>query len=242
MKTLLQITSFATITMFAMTASANHIDSIQDDSVTGNGVTNATFSLTTTGPAVMDTQVGEPADILGGTRVVTLFDDRLLLPGGSAEKAAGTDYIQLTATGLQTPTLTLDYPDISDANFASMWNSIGVTFLLLDSPLSPGAVAADLTVAVESSAGNGSVTMDLVQAAGESSVFFPFNSPGFAGVDFGDIDGVTVTIDPRIVAFSYQLGEITREQIVPEPTSIALVMTGLASLAGVFIVRRRQKS
>jgi hypothetical protein len=220
-------------------ASANHIDFIQDDSDSSNGVTNATFSLSTGGATVTDTQVGEPADILGGSRAVSLTRNGGFGGTISAEKIAGTSFIRVENSSVSAGTFVLDYPGISNSDFASMWDSIAVAIPVLDQSGGPGDGEINLSVTVESSAGTGTAFADGTGLApgrieDPGTFFFPFDDPNFAGVDFSDVDGVTVTFETAIIGSDFEIASITRE-VIPEPTSLALLGMG-----GLALLRRRR--
>lgn len=211
-------------------ASANHIDFIQDDSDSSNGVTNATFSLTTSGAQVSDTQVGEPADILGGTRVVTLERDGGFGQSITAEKVAGTDFISVMNDNVAAGTLVLSYPGITDSDFTTNWDSIAVDIPVLDNAVGDGEI--NLSVTVTSSAGTGTAFADGTGLApgrieDPGTFFFPFSDPGFAGVDFTDVDGVSVTFETAIIGSDFQVGSITREAQIPEPATATLALVAI---------------
>ncbi len=226
---------FLVVPLLALShASAAHIDFIQDDSNPANGITNATFSLTTGGAAVSNTQMGEPADILGGTRTVTLERNGGFGGSVTASKTAGTTFIDFdTSNFLPTGKLTLDYAGINNANFISLWDAFVVELPKLENKFSAGDGELELTVTVESSAGNGSFTPVRFEDPGQFII--PFNSPGFSGVDFSDVDRVTFTFDTKIIGTVFQLESITRRNrvmaSVPERGSavamLAISMTGL---------------
>ncbi|TWT77536.1 hypothetical protein Pla123a_21970 [Posidoniimonas polymericola] len=211
-------------------AAANHVDFIQDDSDPSNGVTNATFSLTSSaGGTSTDTQVGEPADILGGQRVVTLVHDGF---GGSvtAEKLAGTDYIGVTNDNTAAGILTLDYSAFEDADFASRWSRIDVSLPLIDIGVGDGEL--DVMLTIESSAGVGTAASGRIEQSvtgGSTVLSFPFNDPAFSGVDFSDVDRITAVFDTAIIGTDFRIGGITREgsPAVPEPVAASLAVLGL---------------
>ena len=231
----------ALLTALTSAASANHIDFIQDDSVPSNGVTNATFSLSTGAATVTDTQIGEPADILGGSRAVSLTRNAGFSGAITAAKVAGTSFIDVqNATGAA-GTLVLDYPGISNSNFLSMWNAIAVDIPVLGNQFGDGEI--NLSVTVESSAGVGTAFADGTGLApgrieDPGVFFFPFNDPDFAGVDFADVDGVTVTFETAIIGTDFQVASITRETIIPEPATLSLLAIGGAAM----VLRRRRRA
>jgi hypothetical protein len=232
----------ALLLLLPTVASANHIDFIEDDSNPGNGVTNATFSLSTSGALVTNTQVGETADILGGSRTATLTRTGGFGGSISAEKVAGTGFINVMNDTVAAGTLVLSYPGIANLNFASQWNALAVDIPYLDQSTGVGDGEIDLSITVTSSAGTGTAfaTGALLSPGRieEPGIYtFPFNDPGFAGVDFTDVDGVSVRFETAIIGSDFQIGEITRELLVPEPATLSLVGFGL--LAAGAIRRRR---
>lgn len=214
-------------------ANANHIDFIQDDSNPGNGVDNATFSLSTSGAEVTDLQIGEPDDILGGMRDVSLTRNGGFGGTISASKMLGTDYIDVQNSTVAAGTLVLSYPGISNSDFASSWNFIAVDIPVLDNAVGDGEI--NLSVSVTSSTGSGTVFADGTGLApgrieDPGTFFFSFSDPGFAGVDFSDVDGVSITFETAIIGSDFQIGSITRE-VVPEPSSLTLLGAGIILVA-----------
>ena len=213
-------------------ASANHIDFIQDDSDSSDGVDNATFLLRAgSGETVSDTQVGEEDDILGGTRAVTLSETRGNARGQtSAEKREGTDFIDFENNAQGEGTLTLDYADFENVDFQTVWDSIQVSISAADD-----TAVVDLTLNVFSSAGNGSVTQTI---DGAGDYVFAFSDSGFSGVDFFDVDRVTAIFDTVAVGSDIQIESITREvlNVIPSPSAAGL---GLVGGLGLLMGRRR---
>lgn len=235
MKSLTYCFALGALVVLATTpAVANHVDFIQDDSDSSNGVTNATFSLSTSGGLVSDTQAGEPADILGGTREVTLTGGGIV-GSISADKVAGTDFINVQNDTLSAGILTLSYPGISDSNFASNWNAIGIDIPFIEQSTGIGDGEIDISVTVDSSSGSGTALVDgngIVPGRVEDpgTFFALFSDPGFAAVDFSDVDGVTVSFSTAIIGSDYRIGSITRETVIPEPAT-AILLGGMALLA-----------
>ena len=220
-------------------AAANHIDFIQDDSDPSNGVTDANFSLTSTsGTPVVDTQVGEPADILGGTRTVTLVRDGGFGGNISATKAAGSTVIDVQNSSVSAGTITLDYDGFENLDFANTWSRIDVAFPSISTSVGDSEFDAFLTV--ESSAGTGTASSGRIEASvtgGSTTLQFAFDDAAFADVDFTDVDRVTFTVDTAIIGSDFQIGSITREgpPLIPEPAT-----AGLLALGGAALLRRRR--
>ncbi len=237
--------SLLAASMMSGMAFADHIDFIQDDSNPGNGVTNATFNLSSASSTpVTNTQNGEPADILGGIRSVSLVRTGIFGGTVTAEKAAGTDVISFRSSFTATGFLSLDYPGITNANFMTLWDAITINIPKLDNTFPAGDGEFDMTVAVRSSAGDGSVTRFFEDPG---TFDFLFSDPGFAGVDFGDVDGVTVSFSTRIIGTQFDVGSITRRDRAPTSSvpdggsSLALLGLSLGGLGiGRFLGTRRK--
>ncbi len=220
--------------MIANHAFAGHIDLIQDDSNPANGVTNGTFNLSSSSATpVVGSQAGEPADILGGIRNVTLARNGGFGGTVSATKTAGTSVIAFRSTTIATGFLSLDYPGITNSNFLTLWDAISIDIPKLDNVFAAGDGEFDITVGVRSSAGNGTVTR-FFEDPGTFS--FLFTDPGFTGVDFSDVDGVTVSFQTRIIGTQFDVGSITRRdrainQPVPDGgSSFALLGLSIGGL------------
>ena len=210
-------------------ALANHVDFVRANDGT-------TFSVSSSGPAVTDEQTGDPASILGGRRVVTVERDGGFGGSITATKAAGSSVIDVMNDTVAAGTLTLDYPDIENSDFQTMWDRIDVQIPFLGQSTGIGDGEFDAFLTVESSAGTGTVASGRIEASvtgGSTVLSFPFDAPGFADVDFFDVDGVTLFVDTAIIGSDFQIGAITRE-VIPEPTSL-----GLLAAAGLGLVRRR---
>lgn len=225
--------------MMAPLAQANHIDFIQDDSVPGNGVTNATFSLSSSNATpASNTQVGDPADILGGTRAVTVVRDEGFGGSITASKVAGTDFISVMNGNTAAGNVTLDYNGFDNLNFAAQWSRIDVGVTInVNASNGIGDPEFDLFLTVESSAGSGTVQSARIEgsvAQGATTISFPFSHPGFSAVDFTDVDRVTLLFDTKVINTDYQIDFVTRNGApVPEPAGAALV-----GLAAVGLLRR----
>jgi len=243
--TALQLGALILATTLSGTAAANHIDFIQDDSDPSNGVTNAIFSLSAgTGDGVVtDTQVGESADILGGTRMVSLSNEGFGQTS-TAEKALGTDVISVTNSPVASADLILNYMNIGGSDFSSSWDSIGVDISVLDNNVGDGEI--NLSVMVT----DGSGIMDTVFANGtnlapgriEDAGFFYFDFSDYVGVDFSNIAAVAVRFETAIIGSDFQIRGITRElrnPAVDVPTAGTLGMFSIGLLSMMY-VRRRQ--
>ncbi|MHB9878769.1 PEP-CTERM sorting domain-containing protein [Pacificimonas sp. ICDLI1SI03] len=228
----------------ASAATANHVDFIQDDSDPSNGIMNANFSLTSNGATVTDTQTGEPADILGGTRTATLTR-RGFGGSASAENAAGSDVIEVRNGNVANSLLQLDYFGFENSNFAAAYDSVAVNIDRLF--MSSGIGDAEVEIGVTFYSG---VTMETVTATrleaslngGPQSVFFNFSD--YSSIDFTDIDGLSVIFDSKIIGTDFDIASITRELVnAPPPADVpapaAVVLFGLG-LAGVGAFRRRR--
>ncbi len=209
-KTLFLSTAAAT-TMLAGTASANHIDFMTDGPFTLNGASSTTVA-------------GSPDNILGGARFVSMDTVDAI-----AQLGAGDNTIFFDGLGVASPTLTLSYGDFGggaplNSDFASMWDSVAVNFASVTG-------TGLLSVEFESSAGTGTSAQTLVSTSG--SYFFNFNEPVFNGVDFSDIDTVTLTLTANPGA-DFEIESFTRE-VIPAPGA-----AGIAVLGGLAAFRRRR--
>lgn len=191
-------------------ASASHIDLF----------TEAPFFLNGGETIVV---AGSEDTILGGQRRVSVD-----VVQANASVASGGNVLEFNSVGTAAATLTLDYGsfpggDPLNADFASEWAGIAVDFAQV---LGGGL----LTVRVQGGGTPSQAVQTFVNAAGTYAV--PFTHPGFAGVDFADVDRVTITLsgDP---GSDFQIGAIVL--VVPAPGGFA----GLA-LAGLVVARRRR--
>ena len=227
-------------------AAANHIDFIQDDSVAANGITDVSFNISSSGAVNSITQTGEPADILGGTRVVTVERDEGFVGSITASQSSGSSVIQVRNDTVAAGNLTLTYPDIGGADFTTQWDSIAVSIPYVDQDTGIGDGEFDLSVTVVSGAcsdtvfadGNG-ISTGRIEEPG--TFFFLFDS--FTGVDFTDVQSVSVFFDTAIIGSDFDIASITRElvnapppQDVPAPAAFALL--GLGAM-GLGYARRR---
>lgn len=222
--------------VFPAPLSANHVDFVQDDSNPGNGVTNATFSLSSSGAAVTDTQIGEPADILGGMRTVTVQQDDGFGQSITATKSAGTNFINVQNDNVAAGNVVLDYDGFDNLDFDTLWDRIDVQIPFIRTT-GTGASVFDISLTVESSAGNGTTVprriSSLIEGA-STTISFQFSDLAFSAVDFTNVDRVTLLFDTAIIGSDFQIGAITREANtapVPEPASIALLcLFGVAAV------------
>lgn len=231
-----------TVLSLPAAASANHIDFVQDDSNPGNGVTNATFSLSSSGAAVTQTQIGEPADILGGMRTVTVVRDGGFGQSITATKSLGTNFIEVQNDNVAAGNVILDYDGFDSLDFDTLWDRIDVQIPFIRTT-GTGASVFDISLTVESSAGNGTTVprriSSLIEGA-STTVSFQFSDLALSAVDFTDVDRVTVLFDTAIISSDFQIGAITRESNaapVPEPASI--VLCGLMGVVSLAAVRKR---
>jgi hypothetical protein len=199
------------IAFAAGAAHANHIDFMTDGPFTLNGASSTTVS-------------GSPDNILGGQRFVSMDTVDAI-----AQLNPGDNFITFDGLGAATPTLTLSYGDFGggtplNADFASMWDMVTVTFASVTG-------SGLLSVEFESGSGSGTSAQTLVGAAGSYS--FGFDEPVFNGVDFSDIDTVTLTLSATIGS-EFAIESFTRE-VIPAPGAAALL-----ALGGVAAFRRRR--
>ncbi len=207
----LYLSAATAVATLAGAAHANHIDFMVDGPFTLNGASSTTVN-------------GNPDNILGGARFVSMDTVDAI-----AQLGPGNDYIFFDGLGAASPTLTLSYGDFGggtplNADFASMWDMVAVNF---SSVTGTGL----LSVEFESGSGSGTSAQTLVSSAGTYS--FNFDEPVFNGVDFSDIDTVTLTLTAN-VGGDFQIESFTRE-VIPAPGTAALL-----ALGGAAALRRRR--
>ncbi len=226
----------------ASTASANHIDFIQDDSNPANGVTDANFSLFTSGSAtIMSSQLGEPDDILGGQRDVSLTR-RGFGSVASVSKAAGSSVIEVRNGNVSNSLVRLDYLAFENSDFASRWDSVAVNLTRLFQSSGVGDPEVEIGVTFYSGVNQETIFAPRLEGSinsGPQSVIFRFSD--YSSIDFGDIDGVSVIFDSKILGTDFDIDSITREMVdaAPVPAPAALALFGLG-LAGIGAIRRRK--
>ena len=225
------ITTAAALAVTASSfAAANHVDFFD---------AGTSFSVSSSGAtSVTDTQTGPNASILGGTRVVTVERDGGF--GGSITASKdGRRRVSLKSSTAPSPPARSRSTTRASATPTSRrcGTSIDVQIPALFQSTGIGDAEFDAFLTVESSAGTGTVATGRIEASvtgGSTVLSFPFDAPGFAGVDFFDVDGVTLVIDTAIIGSDFQVGAITRE-VIPEPTSLAVL-----GLGGLGLLRRRR--
>ena len=221
----------------AAPAAANHVDFISD----------GPFDLTTSGAEVTQTTTGSSANILGGTRNVSLIRDGGFGGTISATLPNGGTAIRVDNSSVAAGTLVLSYPNIGGSDFTTMWDSIAVSIPVLENSFPAGDGEINLSVSVADSS-----TMATVFANGtglapgriEDPGTFYFMFDDFVGVDFTDVQSLSVTFDTAIIGTVFEIDGITRELVnapppapVPGPAGFALF--GLGAL-GIGLARRKR--
>lgn len=220
----------------AIPALGNHIDYVTDGGfpmlVARDGVPTAT-----------NTSVGAPGNILGSEREVRL--DYAGLPGGAIAAstsptivggpgAVGPDlseFILLQNSGGASGTFTLTYDGTGNAglgglDFDTNWDAIQVSFFDVQG-------MGDLTVIVRDTSNAVGSSTQPISTSLAASYQFLFTDPGYAAVDFTEVDSVVVRITTTQRGSDFDLSAITRE-VIPEPASL-----GLFALGGLALRRRR---
>lgn len=213
----------------AAPASANHLDFFSDGGF-------FSFTDNITGP-VTSVQTGDPGNILGGEREVTMdfiSGDGMISsgivgvsvgPGVVGEKPGSSLLFNNSVSSLGR--LTLKYDGIGSeglggADFNSAWDAITVTFAGVQGH-------GNLSVAVEDTASHVGVFSQAVNSAG--TLIYPFANPAYSGVDFSSINRVTLTLDTTEAASDFSISNVAREaSLLPEPGTGVLILVGLAGM------------
>lgn len=215
---------------------ANHIDFITDGG----------FLLTTSSTlgSASATQTGDPGNIIGSEREVMLdfttgtgflTTGTLDVPAGPGPVGPDTSKVLLFDNSVSSAgTLTLTYDGVGSAglgglDFDTNWDTIDVTF---DAVQGEGSLSL---IATDGSANMGTLAQT-VNSAGTYS--FSFADAAYAGVDFTDVDSLQFKLTTTVLASDFSITEITR-QVVPEPTSLLLLVGALLPLS---CVRKRLRS
>ncbi len=235
---LLKPASLATLAAAAIVAVpgvawANHVDFITDGE----------FQLLlapseSTQSIIVD---GDPANIIGGKRFVSVTEQNGRLTSISAAKFGSVNALEFSNGTDATGTLMLSYGDFGagsngalNSDFDTIWDAIDVSFLSVEGPTS---VKGTLKLMIESSAGSG-FAEQVITDAGDYR--FLFSDAGFAGVDFTDVDTVALRIVTIAAGSDFLIGSITREAVNVIPTPAALP-AGLG-LLGLALLRRRRNA
>jgi|GEM_PF-4052998 len=216
----------------AATAHANHIDFISDGG----------FSLNANVNTVTSTQVGNPGNILGTERDVTLTADlgsitaSINAPAGPG--TIGANGAVILAFNSNTTdafgTVNLGYDGVGSAGLGNLDFETNWDFFQIDfGSIVGGGLDLRLNI-IDADGSFAQAALGDLTTAGLYS--FSFDDVVFtnADIDFGSIDSVIFdfeTIDPGV---SFTVNSITREAI-PEPSSVLLSSLALFALT----VRRR---
>lgn len=222
-----------TVAGLAGTAAANHIDFF----VEGDFALKLEPGETQTSDFTVDP---EGDTILGSGRNVTIAS----APGSSdgvitadlinlGTRVGGDDQGALVFSNSATTmgTLMLDYGTFTD--FDVMTNAAGdayASFRVEVSDVEP-TEAGDLSITVVDTDGDtGTLTQSIV---GSGDYLFVYDSFG-ANIDFASLDRINVTVTSTTDGADFRFEEITREVVIPEPASLALLGMG-----GLALLRRR---
>jgi hypothetical protein len=212
-------------------AGGNGIDRIEP-SVPGY-VDDYIVSVDSAHPTVSFTQTG----ILPRVTFDGIRDISLDVNGGTSafsSKLYGDTFLSLENDANTSAILTLDYGNQMDLNRNFLWqghfNAIGIDVAAVSSGVGGidlGSGSFMLTLRSGSTIGTATAPISF-NSPGE--YFFLYSDPGFAGINFADIDQVTLTLLTTTPGTDFRIESIYRCSVVPEPSSYALFVAGLAVL------------
>ena len=229
--------AFAMIVGVNSGVKADHIDYLTDGGFTliaSGGVSNSS------------TQTGNPGNILGSEREVTIdflsgtsgFVSAFLDAPAGPTSPPGDDPMEmllLSNSVNSAARYTLTYDGVGSAGLGGVDLTNGGAFDSVDVNFSGVQGSGDLMVSFTDTMGNTGSSNLTVNSAGTYS--FAFSDSAYSGIDFTSIDSVVVVLETDATASDFAISEITRGAAVPEPSSIALTFLG----AGCLLAARRRK-
>lgn len=200
--------------------------------------------IRTTAGTTTRTEIGLPgASVIGGERITNIVGQSFAVPG--VDQVIGT-----IAPG---PGI-FDYVSSSGANGAVNFvylgpgggglnaNLAGTSGIRLDFLEFDHANSLDMSVSVTLFDGNTSTALaDALTTSGGQSLYFNFNDfPGINAFDLSNVQSLDILVDPQLAADFRLAGISTFNELVPEPTAVA-VWGVVACVAGLAFRRQRRR-
>lgn len=176
-----------------------------------------------------------PNSTLGGRRDVSLA-----INGGSGAISTKLDadgFLQFDNDDNTSATLMLSYGIGADLNADfSGSNGIAITVSAVNNGANQlGLGSGTFSLSLRSGVTVASSTFNIAFNT-PGVYFFAFSDPGFAGLNFADIDAMTLTLDTTTAGSDFRIEDISTV-VIPEPSTYLLLGVGLIGL--VPLLRRR---
>jgi hypothetical protein len=198
------------------------------------------FSTTTSNPIATLAVAGHnPASTLGARR-----DIGLNVNGGTNDaslKLSGDSYLSLENDATTSAIMTLSYGVASDlnANFLTDGsNAVSINVVAVaNGPNHMAFGSGVFSLSLRTNATTGTATVSIpFSTAGIYN--FSFSDPGFSGLNFADIDAITLTLTTTTAGTDFRIESINTTTVVPEPAEWALFAVGAVVLGAMARGRR----
>lgn len=219
-------------------ANANRVDRIDPSQP---GFTDSYFvdvSAGTPTDSITETGIFKPSTYQGRR------DVNLDVNGGTGAqsfKLAGDSFLELDNDANTSSILQLAY-GVGNGNtpdhFGNKFNAIAITVSEVsndNSGLGLGSGRFTLTLQSGTTVGTSTVGIDFTQPG---TYVLNFNDPGFAGINFSQIQRVTVNLTTTTAGSDFRIDSIFRTVAVPEPSTWALLTAGIAGILALTLRRR----